>query len=103
MAKSQGKRSRKHGRNASWCNAYKLSGKAEIAKARRVWRALLRQPWDKALQHCYTNISPLARQRAGLPLELGQEITKAKSPVLLRKEEGITLTQVQKQREMAGD
>lgn len=78
------------------------SEKSEVAKARRVWRAMLRQPWDKALQHVYVNIAPVARQRAGLPLELGPQFTKAKSPRLLRKEEGITLTQVQKQREMAG-
>ncbi|HWT83672.1 MAG TPA: hypothetical protein VN648_33330 [Candidatus Methylomirabilis sp.] len=54
-----GKKNRKHGRNKSWCEAYRQAGQRERNKRRRLARRVVRHPRDGAAR------SALARMGGG--------------------------------------
>lgn len=59
---SESGKSKKHGRNANWCKAYKLSGRREKNKAKRLLKHIDRYGTaDHCAVHRFNNLSLLDR------------------------------------------
>ena len=56
MAKKDGSRGRKIGRNKKWCEAYTRAGRREINKRRRLRRHLRRLPNDAVAMEAFRKV-----------------------------------------------
>lgn len=80
-------KSKKHGRNASACRAYRSSGRRERNKARRIAAHLKSAPWDDCARAAYDALPVSARKLFSAP-------PSAPSPAEVRRANGVTLTQM---------
>ena len=84
MSAKKSQKGRKIGRNKDWCKSYMLAGKADISHVRRAYAHLMRYGLtDHKTAHWYNNTSPLAKQRAKLPMSVTpapQKERKKKGP-----------------------
>lgn len=64
--KAAGGKNRKYGRNAKWCDAYKVSGTREKNKARKLARHIKRYgTTDHMAVHRFNNLPELAKRVTG--------------------------------------
>ncbi len=77
---AESKKSRKFGRNADFCKAYALSQRHEQSHAKRVYRHLFVRGHltDAKAVHYWNQLSPMARKRAGLPIDSNVAPVKTK-------------------------
>lgn len=61
---AEGKKSRKHGRNAMWCQGYRNSETRAKNKAKKMLRHIARYgTTDHTAVHCYNNLHIYARDK----------------------------------------
>ena len=66
MSHKQGKKNRKHGRNKAFCQQYRLEGRREKNKARKLAKHLKYQPTDQLAKAAFEALPQLARKRVSI-------------------------------------